>query len=108
MPYGRLVMISSQIPPALGKLEGVAAREVWAHEAHDFTPWLADNLTALADELGLGGLTLIGTEHAVGPFKLDILAQTDDGRLVAIENQLEQSDHMHLGQCITYAAGVDA
>ncbi len=99
--------INSATTP-LGKLEEVAARDIWAHEAHNFTPWLADNLAALADELGIGGLTLVGTEHAVGPFKLDILAQTDDGRLVAIENQLEQSDHMHLGQCITYAAGVDA
>lgn len=92
----------------LGKLTAVAPRDVWPHEAHSFTPWLAENLAQLAEELGLGGLRPVGTEHRVGSFSLDILAETDDGQLVAIENQLEPSDHTHLGQCITYAAGVGA
>jgi hypothetical protein len=94
--------------PVLGVLEPVDLRGVWQHEALNFTPWLASNLSLLADALGLGSLQLIGTEQKVGPFSIDILAETLDGAKVVIENQLESSDHSHLGQCITYAAGVDA
>lgn len=92
----------------LGSLVGVDVRSVWSNESVDFTPWVAANLDVLADELHLGGLTLVDEEHRVGRYALDVLATLDDGRLVAIENQLERSDHTHLGQCITYAAGVGA
>lgn len=96
--------------PKLGRLEKVALREVWPHEAGDFTPWLAQdhNLTLLGDTLGLE-LVLEAQEQAVGSFKADILAKdvsTDHG--VLIENQLERTDHAHLGQVLTYAAGLDA
>jgi len=94
--------------PELGSLDDVDLRAVWPHEASDFTPWVADNLDLLADALRMGGLTLVEQEHRVGPYALDILAKLDDERLVVIENQLERSDHGHLGQCITYAAGVGA
>ena len=94
--------------PELGSLDEVDVRAVWAHEAGNFTPWVADNLGLLADELRMGGLTLVEQEHRVGPYVLDILAKLDDDKLVVIENQLERSDHGHLGQCITYAAGVGA
>jgi len=93
----------------LSKLERVPLREAWKHEAIDFTPWLAeaDNLTMLADALGLGDLELVGIEHPVGEFKLDILC-TDGAGPVIIENQLAKTDHTHLGQIITYAAGIGA
>ena len=93
----------------LSKLERVPLREAWKHEANDFTPWLAetDNLNALADALGISELVLVATEHWVGDFKLDILC-TDGDEQVIIENQLEKTNHTHLGQIIAYAAGVDA
>lgn len=93
----------------LGKLERIPLRKAWAHEAGEFTPWLAqaDNLTLLAESLGLSELELVGTEHPVGDFKVDILC-TDDGGKVIIENQLEKTNHTHLGQILTYAAGVGA
>ena len=93
----------------LGKLERIPLRKAWAHEAGEFTPWLAqaNNLTLLAESLGLSELELVGTEHPVGDFKVDILC-TDDGGKVIIENQLEKTNHTHLGQILTYAAGVGA
>ena len=93
----------------LSKLERVPLREAWKHEAGEFTPWLAevDNLNALADALGLSELVLVATEHWVGDFKLDILC-TDGEEQVIIENQLEKTNHSHLGQIIAYAAGVGA
>lgn len=93
----------------LSKLERVSLREAWKHEAGDFTPWLAEaeNLNTLADALGLSELIPVATEHWVGDFKLDILC-TDGGEQVVIENQLNETDHKHLGQILTYAAGVGA
>ena len=90
----------------LGRLRRVAnARDVWTSESADFTPWLADNIDVLADELGMS-LTVTGTEVLVGEFRLDIRAEDQDGRLVVIENQLERTDHSHLGQCLVYASGL--
>lgn len=93
----------------LGTLTRVPLREAWVHEAGDFTPWLAqtDNLNMLADALGLSELASVATEHWVGDFKLDILC-TDGDDQVIIENQLEETNHKHLGQLIAYAAGVGA
>lgn len=93
----------------LGKLQRVPLRKAWQHEASDFTPWLAEetNLNALADALSLGELELVATEHPVGGFKLDILCTDDDGQVI-IENQLEKTNHSHLGQIMAYAAGVEA
>ncbi|MEN6351411.1 MAG: DUF4268 domain-containing protein [Syntrophomonas sp.] len=93
----------------LGKLNlDSNLREIWINEAYDFTPWLAENLDLLGAELGMD-LELISTEYGVGTFSLDILARdTSNNNYVAIENQLEITDHNHLGQLITYASGVDA
>jgi hypothetical protein len=93
----------------LAKLERIPLRKAWAHEAGEFTPWLAqdDNLQMLAEALGLSELELVATEHPVGDFKVDILCTDGDGKVI-IENQLERTNHGHLGQILTYAAGVGA
>jgi hypothetical protein len=87
----------------------VNLREAWKNEATEFTPWLAEqsNLTSLSDALGLGELELVQTEYPIGDFRLDILCTDDDGEVI-IENQLEKTNHSHLGQIITYASGVGA
>jgi hypothetical protein len=85
-------------------------RSVWKHEARDFTKWLSeeDNLALLGDTIGLE-LELVETESSVGSFNADVVAlEVGTDRKVIIENQLEDSNHSHLGQIITYASGKDA
>jgi hypothetical protein len=91
----------------LGELEEVDVRTVFQHDGGGFSGWLAGNLDKLAKELGIAGLREVGRDIGVGSFTVDILAQTDKGRRVAITNQLDSSDHMHLGQVVTFAAGLD-
>lgn len=94
----------------LSKLNKVELREVWGHEALDFTKWLAekDNLDALSEEIGID-IKLIKPEAPVGNFNVDILAEEEaSGRKITIENQLEDTNHDHLGKIITYASGYDA
>lgn len=94
----------------LGKLKKIDLREYWKHEALDFTKWLAEteNLDELGDEIGID-IELIQTEAGVGRFSVDILAQEQTtGKKIVIENQLEATDHSHLGQILTYAAGIEA
>ena len=86
----------------------VNVREIWPHEEHDFTPWLADHLDLLGKALGLK-LEYCQTEAPVGPFFLDILAREIDKDVkAAIENQLQETDHDHLGKLLTYAAEYNA
>lgn len=95
----------------LGKLERVELRDIWKHEALDFTKWLSKekNLSLLSDAIGTDTISLIQTEANVGSFNVDILAEEgDEGRKVIIENQLEKTNHDHLGKLITYSAGHDA
>lgn len=96
---------------ALGRLKRVELREAWTDEARDFTPWLSqpENLNALSEAIEDVELELEGTEVTVGTFKCDIVAIDGftKGRVV-IENQLDKTDHRHLGQIITYASGLDA
>ncbi len=93
----------------LGKLLYIEdLRTIWKHEEREFTPWLAENISLLGEALGLD-LEVLSIEHDVGSFSLDILAKdSSSGDIVAIENQLEITDHTHLGQIMTYASGVDA
>lgn len=101
--------MSPNIPP-LSRLHRVGVKEVWKHEAEDFTPWLAtdDSLRLLGETLGLE-LELEAMEVGVGNFSADIVASdTVDGSKVVIENQLQRTDHSHLGQILTYAAGLHA
>jgi hypothetical protein len=95
------------MPLTLGRLASVPLREVWAGEARDFTPWLAesDNISLLAETLGLSDLDVQGREVPVGSFYIDILARDAEGRVVVIENQFGPTDHTHLGQILTYVAG---
>ena len=98
------------MPNKLGRLEQVDLRDIWKSESQDFTPWLAtdDNLLILADTLRMD-LELEAQETNVGQFRADILCKNaDDGSWVLIENQLERTDHKHLGQILTYAAGLQA
>lgn len=91
-----------------GRLVDLPLREAWKHEAHQFTPWLAENIDHLSDAIGIP-LELTGTEVAVETFSADILARNPmDDSIVLIENQLETTDHTHLGQIMTYLAGLEA
>lgn len=95
---------------ALSKLKKVDLRLEWKHEASDFTNWLAaeENLQLLSEEIGID-ISLIQTEANVGKFAVDILAEEENtGRKIVIENQLETTNHDHLGKIITYASGFDA
>jgi len=94
----------------LSKLGKIELRDVWGHEAVDFTSWLAqeENLDALSEEIGVT-IKLIKTEAHVGKFNVDILAEEEaTNRKIIIENQLEDTNHDHLGKIITYASGYDA
>lgn len=94
----------------LGKISKVDLRKAWGHEAADFTNWLAEpeNLSLLSDEIGID-IKLIQTEASVGKFSVDILAEKENtGHKIIIENQLEVTNHDHLGKLITYASGYDA
>ena len=95
----------------LSKLEEISdLRKVWPHEAQDFTPWLAteDNIGSLSDAIGID-IAIDEEESPVGDFNVDIFArEIDTGRKIIIENQLESTNHDHLGKLITYASARQA
>ena len=93
----------------LGTLKKITdLRSIWPHEALNFTPWVAENVDLLADAVGLD-ITVDETESSVGDFNVDIYASaTGTDRKIIIENQLEDTDHDHLGKLITYASGKGA
>ena len=92
----------------LSSIADVNPRQVWPNEASDFTPWLAEHIDLLGEALGLD-IEVTQTEAAVGAFSLDILGKVSGSdRVVIVENQLERTDHLHLGQLLAYAAGLDA
>jgi len=92
---------------AIGRIEIVPVRQVFPHEAHAFTRWLADNIESLAERLGIG-LTVLEREKSVGDFNVDLLCEDINGRRVIIENQLERTDHDHLGKVLTYLVNLEA
>lgn len=91
----------------IGKLERVALREVWEHEAYDFTQWLQENIDVLNTALDLN-LVSVDREQTAGSFSIDLVAEDQGGKMVIIENQLEKSNHDHLGKLITYLTGMGA
>lgn len=90
----------------VGRIKQIDLRSVWANEATNFTTWLQNNLDVLSEAVGFD-LALIEREKSVGPFSADILAESVDGYVI-IENQLEQTDHTHLGQILTYVCNLEA
>ena len=85
----------------------VNPRDVWANEATNFTPWLRDNIDYLAEAVGIS-IQLVESEVTVGDFSVDLVGEEPgESRPVIIENQLERTNHTHLGQLLTYAAGKD-
>jgi hypothetical protein len=92
----------------LGEIKTVPLRKIWKNEAYDFTPWLSKNLEAIGQAIGLE-LEFEDAEVPVGPYSADILAKdAGTGNYVVIENQLEKTNHDHLGKCLTYASVLDA
>lgn len=92
---------------SVGKLQRVSLREVWRHEETDFTRWLRENVEVLGEVVDLA-LSQAESERQVGDFNCDIVAEDDSGAVVVIENQLERSDHDHLGKLLTYLVMVGA
>lgn len=91
----------------VGKLEIVPVRDAFAHEAHHFTVWLEQNIDALADRLNKQ-LTVLEREKSVGSFNVDLFCQDEDGHYIIVENQLDQTDHDHLGKLLTYLVNLEA
>ena len=95
----------SKLP--IGRLERVPLRDVWKHEAYDFTQWLQDNVEVLNEALNIT-LVNVDREQAAGSFSIDLVAEDEGGNKVIIENQLEKSNHDHLGKLITYLTALSA
>jgi hypothetical protein len=91
----------------ISRLEKISLRVIWPNEAKDFTTWLANNLDVLSETLGFD-LSLVEREASAGHFSADILAEDPSGNLVIIENQLQKTDHDHLGKVITYLSNLGA
>jgi len=87
------------------RLERVPLREVWKHEALDFSRWLEENIDVLNEILDLN-LASADREQAAGTFSVDLVAEDESGNPVVIENQLDKSDHNHLGKLITYLTAI--
>jgi hypothetical protein len=103
-PEGQPPVGAEPEPPVFGRLEAVQLRKYWRDEARDFTPWLAreENLTLLGEAIGMN-LERVAVEQYIGPFRADIIAREEDVEVI-IENQLDATDHKHLGQLMVYAA----
>ena len=91
----------------IGRLERVNLREVWANEATNFTTWLERHLDILSEHIGID-LSALEREKSVGSFSADIYAEGPNGDTVVIENQLEKTDHDHLGKLVTYLSNLEA
>ena len=103
-------MVNNMSTVKIGKLTEVDVRDLWKHEQYDFSNWLAkeENIELLDDEIGLT-LMDINKEVYIGSYRCDLVAKDETtGQIVIIENQLEETNHDHLGKIITYAAGLDA
>ena len=95
------------VEAAISRLRRVPLREVWRHEAYDFTTWLEHNTDVLGEVLGIT-IENVERERAAGSFSVDLVGEDTAGNAIVIENQLERSDHDHLGKLITYLAAFEA
>ncbi|MCL4384189.1 DUF4268 domain-containing protein [Patescibacteria group bacterium] len=93
--------------PVINKIQKVDLRNIWKNEAADFTKWLANNIDYLNEIIDLD-ISVQAVEENVGPYRVDIYGEDGFGNKVIIENQLEKTDHTHLGQIITYLVNLDA
>lgn len=91
----------------IGRMERVGIREVWKNEARDFTSWLFDNIDILGEKLNIK-ITVIEKEKKIGSFSADVIAEGSMGETVLIENQLEKTNHDHLGKLLTYVSNLEA
>ena len=91
----------------IGRLQRVELRDVWSHEAHHFTRWLEQNIDVLNDAIG-STLSIVERETTAGDFRVDLVAEDESGQSVIIENQLERSNHDHLGKLLTYLTVFEA
>jgi len=91
----------------IGRLERIDLRTIWRREDADFTVWLANNIDYLSETLGFD-IIVNRIEESVGPYRVDIYGEDSSGQKVIIENQLEKTDHTHLGQLLTYLVNLEA
>jgi len=98
-----IVLVMNQI----GKIKKVDIREIWKREDTHFSKWLSENIDYLNDVINLN-LTVQSVEEPVGPYRVDVYAEDEFGNKIIIENQLEKTDHGHLGQILTYMVNLDA
>ena len=91
----------------IAKINRIKLREVWNHEALDLTTWMEANIDVISEAIDLD-LTNVQREKPAGDFNVDLTAEDKDGNLVIIENQLEKSDHEHLGKLLTYLSSLNA
>ncbi len=89
------------------KIKRLELRDIWKHEAYDFTTWLEENTDVLSEVVGFE-LHNVEREQSTGNFNVDLLAENSDGQKVIIENQLGKSDHDHLGKIVTYLSSFEA
>jgi len=92
---------------SIQKIKRVPLRELWRKEDKDFTKWLEEHIDFLNDAIGFD-ISIESREEKVGPFKVDLYGEDNFGNKVIIENQLEKTDHNHLGQLITYLTNLGA
>jgi RecB family endonuclease NucS len=98
---------NSRSKSVIGKIVRKSLREVWPHEAYDFTKWLEKNMDVLSEIIGFTPQNP-ERERAAGKFNVDLVAEDNEGNVVVIENQLGKSDHDHLGKLMTYTAALNA
>ena len=92
----------------IAKLQRVPLREVWRHEAHDFTRWLEENIDVLSDAIDVNLVNVEREKKTESTFSVDLMAEDEAGNIFIIENQLERSNHDHLGKVITYLTAMQA
>ena len=92
---------------SIGSLKKVPLRELWKHEEYDFSVWLENNIDVLSETLEFP-LSVLQREESAGMFQVDLVAEDGNGELVIIENQLEITNHDHLGKVLTYLTNLEA